>query len=167
VEESLLMVVYESDKAVTADKLLSEHDIVLSRVTELCKFAFNHLNLLRIYAQSEYNGRDFIDKIIGWKSAFKAAAWPFFDYLKDHVERETVFLDVLSKHELNMAAVKKEEVLEHLDELTWLLDNIPNIKMVDFSDYLKQKMEELSQAVSEHCEWVNPILKLTQEIEEV
>lgn len=148
------MVIQETDKIkMMAVALIYEHDIILNRVSRLYEFAQNHLSLLSTYSKDEQAS---VEKIAAWKSTLKMAVWQFYNLLKDHVERETAFLGTLSESGLDQEELRqKEEVLEHIDELAWLLDNTPIQKMPDFKNYFAQKFDELFQGVRKHCQQVN------------
>jgi hypothetical protein len=118
------------------------------------------INSLEIEIKDRRTNIDFVEEIVSWKSDFKKALWSLWDHLKDHVESETAFLDSFTERGLELAELKKnEEVLEHLDELDWLIYNTPARQMPIMLDYIRQKTDELCQGVSEHCQRSDQILK--------
>lgn len=143
---------------------VSEHAVILKRSLQVCEFANDHVNSLK----TDFQGKDFdpssIEKIIVWKQSLKQGIRQFADHVKDHVERETAFLDSFVGSGLEPEDLKRnEEVVEHLDELIWILDNTPDRKMIDMLVYIQQKIDELCQGVSHHCQWGNEALEMFEE----
>jgi hypothetical protein len=148
-----------------AEYFVNEHDAVLRQASQICEYLQDQLHMLGLYLQDIQSDATSTDYLVNWKTGLKEMFQPFSDFVKDHVERETAFMDAFAGRMLGTEALKRNEaVIEHLDELIWLLDNTPFQKISTLQDYFAQKINEICLAVSEHCRTADKILGLILEV---
>jgi hypothetical protein len=152
--------VVKSPELIWTDIFFNEHNQLLQQSSQVCEMLTQQINSLGIEIRDRKTKINFIEEIVSWKADFKKVLWGLWIHLKDHVERETAFLDSFTERGLEPLELKRNEaVLEHLDEMNWLINNTPARQMPIMLGYIQQKKAELCQGVSEHCERSNQILK--------
>lgn len=150
------------------DTFIKEHKAMLQQSSEICELLNKQISSFSIEFQNKTIVQVSIEEMITWKSALKKIIWGLWDNIQDHVERETAFIDSLTERRTRLIDLKRnEEVLEHLDEMAWLIDNTSARQMPRMLDYIQRKMAELCQGIDDHCQWGNEVLKEFEESEQV
>ncbi len=153
----------ESTEKITTVIFAEEHAVISRQISQIYDHVNEQLGSLVSGYQNQTLDADSVEKIIAWKQNLKRSLWQFAEYLKDHVERETAFLGTCDQDDLEADSFRKnEEVIEHLEELVWILDNTPTRKLPDFTGYIHQKMNELCQGVAEHSQWGTKLISLAE-----
>jgi len=84
--------------------------------------------------------------------------------IKDHINEEIAFLGSFPAGDVREELIRSnEDILEHIDEMFWLVDNTTKQKLPDFAGYFERKFMELYRAVISHCQQTDTMLKLAGE----
>ena len=155
----------QPDESQNAEIFIEEHVGIMNQVDRLLATVEAQLDSLQDYPKTLDPATN--EKLIEWKINIKETVNQFSDLLRGHVKREIAFMEVHFGEEIEKSDIlKDEEVTEHLDELTWLLDNTPVRQIPVFMEYFKNKFEELREGVAEHCAQGDEILGSAEDLPE-